>query len=356
MHLLLAEPALNVRVWAGGMHLSDRFGRTVEHIRADGVPVHRELPFVSEPPDPAADAARALEMVSGALAAEKVDALVLLGDRSETLAAGVAAAIAAVPIVHLHGGEETEGAIDNACRHALTKLSHLHLVSHALHARRVIQMGEDPSNVVVVGAAGLDNATRSDLPGRDALSDRIGMALRDPVVLVTLHPATLGASSTDEVTALASALERVPASYVITLPNSDAGGAEITGFWQRWSAGRDNVRVVSSLGETGYWGMLRIASAVVGNSSSGLIEAPAAGTPVVNIGDRQKGRMRWGHVADVQGSAADIESALRRAIAGEIPRVAGEGYPAPPAAPRIRDALLTWLPRRGARKQFLEAR
>lgn len=351
IHLLLAERWLEARVWVGGMHLSERFGRTIDHIRADGVPVHRELDFVHEPPDPAADASRAMQATAQAIAAQPVDAMLLMGDRSETLAAGVAATVAGVPIVHLHGGEESEGAIDNACRHALTKLSHLHLVSHELHARRVRQMGEDPDTVVVVGPPGLDNAVRQDLPDRAQLRRTLGLDLRDPVVLVTLHPVTAGGESKREVEALAAALERVPATYVITQPNSDAGGADIAAFWTRWSGGRANVRVVRALGETAYWGLLRVAAAVVGNSSSGIIEAPAADVPVVNVGDRQLGRMRWGRVADVPASSAEIEAALERAIARTTPSLSG-GYPVPPAAPRVRDAIMTWFPQRRLRKHF----
>ena len=355
IHLLLAERGLDARIWVGGMHLSERFGRTVDHVRGDGVPVHRELGFVDEPPDPAADASRALQATARAIAAEPIDALLLTGDRSETLAAGVAATVAGVPIVHLHGGEESEGAIDNACRHALTKLSHLHLVSHELHAQRVLQMGEDPSTVVVVGPPGLDNAVRQDLPDRAQLGTLLGVDLRDPVVVVTLHPVTAGGEPMREVEALAAALDRVPATYVITQPNSDAGGADIAAFWTRWSAGRGNVRVVRALGETAYWGLLRVAAAVVGNSSSGIIEAPAAGVPVVNVGDRQLGRIRWGRVADVPASSAEIGAALERAIARTTLPLPG-GYPVPPAAPRVRDAIMTWFPQRRLRKHFHQVR
>lgn len=351
IHLLLAERRLEARVWVGGMHLSERFGRTIDHVRADGVPVHRELEFVHEPPDPAADASRALLATARAIAAEPIDAMLLMGDRLETLAAGVAATVAGVPIIHLHGGEESEGAIDNACRHALTKLSHLHLVSHELHARRVRQMGEDPATVVVVGPPGLDNAVRQDLPDRAQLGRTLGLDLRDPVVLVTLHPVTIGGESKREVEELAAAIERVPATYIITQPNSDAGGADIAAFWTRWSAGRDNARVVRALGETAYWGLLRVAAAVIGNSSSGIIEAPAADVPVVNVGDRQLGRMRWGRVADVPASSGDIEAALKAAIARTTPTMPG-GYPIPPAAPRVLAAILAWLPERRARKHF----
>lgn len=344
------DPRFDVRVWAGGMHLSPAHGRTIERVRAD-VPVARELDFLHGD-DVAVHAARATTLVADALREERPDALVLLGDRLETMAAAVAATLATVPIVHLHGGEETEGALDNALRHAITKLAHLHLVSHEAHARRVRQMGEDPERVVVVGAAGLDNLYRPDLPDRAALEGRLGMRLDPPVVLVTVHPATLG--DVDEVGAVAAAMERVDARYVITQPNADAGGGPIRAFWTRWAVGRPVV-LSDALGEQAYWGLLRLADAVLGNSSSGIIEAPAAGAPVVDVGDRQRGRLRPAHVEHAAARAGDVEQALRRAL-GRRAELAGIEpiYPSGPAAPRIVEALARWPIPHPPRKAFVD--
>jgi UDP-hydrolysing UDP-N-acetyl-D-glucosamine 2-epimerase len=355
--LLRRTPGFEVAVWAGGMHLQPRFGKPLEAFSGDEVPVARRLPFVAEPPAPAADAAAAVAQVAEALAQDRPDALVVVGDRTEVLAAGLAATIARVPLVHLHGGEESEGAIDNACRHALTKLSHLHLVSHRTHAERVIRMGEDPSCVVVVGAPAWDQAFREDLPTREALGAELGLALEPPVVLVTVHPATLGGAARDEVAAVAGGMAAIPATYVVTAPNADEGGAEIAEYWQRWAAGRDRVTVVAALGDRRYWATLRLADAVLGNSSSGIIEAPALGVPVVNVGDRQRGRLRFGPVVDVPASAPAIAAALRDGIAGgrREPDDTG-GYPAPPVAPRIVEALHRWRIPRPPRKRFREAR
>lgn len=350
--LLRRTPGFELAVWAGGMHLQPRFGEPLAALRRDDVPVARELPFLAEPPNPTADAAAALRVVGEALAEDRPDALVLVGDRTETLAAGVAATIAGVPIVHLHGGEESEGAIDNACRHALTKLSHLHLVSHPVHAERVIRMGEDPSCVVVVGAPSLDHAVRDDLPGRDALGAELGLALEPPVVLVTVHPATLGAPAREEVAAVAGAMARVPATYVVTAPNADEGGTDIAGYWRTWAEGRSRVAVVEALGDRRYWSTLRLADAVLGNSSSGLIEAPALGVPVVNVGDRQRGRLRFGPVADVAADESAIIAALRQALASGRGAPGAGGYPPPPAAPRIVEALRRWHIPRPPRKRF----
>jgi UDP-hydrolysing UDP-N-acetyl-D-glucosamine 2-epimerase len=341
-------------VWAGGMHLQRRFGEPLAALKRDGVPVARVLPFLAEPPSPMADTAAALAQVGAALMEDAPDAVVLVGDRTEVLAAGLAATLAKVAIVHLHGGEESEGAIDNTCRHALTKLSHLHLVSHRVHADRVIRMGEDPASVVVVGAPALDHAYRDDLPGIEALSEDLGVRLEPPVVVVTMHPATLGGPSGEEVAAVAGAMARVPATYVVTAPNADAGGAEIGDYWRRWAKDRERVALVDALGDRRYWAMLRLADAVLGNSSSGIIEAPALGVPVVNVGDRQRGRLRYGPVTDVPAAEDAVAGALREALATgrRAPGADLGGYPAAPVAPRIVEALRRWEIPRPPRKRF----
>lgn len=354
--LLRRTPEFEVAVWAGGMHLQRRFGEPLEAFKRDGIPVARELLFLAEPPNPVADTAAALKQIGAALAEDAPDALLLVGDRTEALAAGLAATLAKVPIVHLHGGEESEGAIDNACRHALTKLSHLHLVSHRVHADRVIQMGEDPATVVIVGAPALDHAYRDDLPGVEALSEDLGVALEPPVVVVTMHPATLGGPAGEEVAAVAGAMSRVPATYVVTAPNADAGGADIGDYWRRWAKDRKRVALVDALGDRRYWAMLRVADAVLGNSSSGIIEAPALGVPVVNVGDRQRGRLRYGPVTDVPAAEDAVARALRDAIAAGRRAPGGDlgGYPPAPVAPRIVEALRRWEIPCPPRKRFRE--
>jgi UDP-N-acetylglucosamine 2-epimerase (non-hydrolysing)/GDP/UDP-N,N'-diacetylbacillosamine 2-epimerase (hydrolysing) len=218
----------------------------------------------------------------------------------------------------------------------------------------VIQMGEDPDSVIVVGAPGLDNLYRSDLPSREEIERAIGHVLPDPVVLVTMHPATLGQPPMEEVSAVAEAMERVPATYLITSPNSDAGGRELKEFWERWTEGRDNAVLVDSLGSARYWSVLRFAAAVLGNSSSGIIEAPAAGAPVVNVGDRQRGRLRFGSIRDVPARAEVIERALREALREGRSEAGTAGYPAGPAAPRIVEALARWKVPTPPRKRFHE--
>lgn len=355
LHALADSPDFDLRLWVGGMHLSERFGRPVTHIRADGLAIAAELPFLGDPPDAVSDTARAMAAVGEAIRLERPDALALVGDRSETVAAALGATLCATPLVHLHGGEESEGAIDNQLRHAITKLSHLHLVSHETHAARVRQMGEPPDHVHVVGAPGLDNAYRDDLPDRAALAAALGVPLEDPVVLVTMHPTTLAGDARDEVSAVAAAMATVRATYVITEPNADEGGEAIRRVWRDWAADRPRVRLVDALGDANYWGMLRVADAVLGNSSSGLIEAPQLGVPVVNVGDRQRGRLRGRGVIDVPAVRDAIATALTRALDPETrKRVATEPPPYPDglAAPRILAALRAWPVPRPPRKAF----
>jgi UDP-hydrolysing UDP-N-acetyl-D-glucosamine 2-epimerase len=351
---LNSDPRFELHLWAGGMHLSRAFGSTVDRIRQDGLIVEREIPMLGDVSDPVAESARTMAGVADAIRGVTPQALVLLGDRYEALAAGIAAVLSRVPIAHLHGGEETEGAIDNSLRHALTKLSHLHLVSHEAHAARVIQMGEPRESVVVVGAGGLDNMYRQDLPDRTALEERLDLRLDAPVVVVTLHPTTLGQAPELEARALTAAMERVPATYVITEPNSDPGAERIRHILREWAPQRPRTVLVKALGESNYWGLLRIASAVLGNSSSGLIEAPALGLPVVNVGDRQRGRLRSAHVIDVPPEAAAIEEALRGVLsvgARERYAVLPALFPKRPAAPRIVEALAQWrIPHRPCKK------
>lgn len=313
-----AHPDLELDLGAGGMHRSPAHGNTIADVRADGFAPVALDPWLPEDPDaplptPEAQAAGAMTAVGSWLRAGRPAALVLVGDRLETAAAALAATLAGVPIVHLHGGEQTFGAFDDALRHAITKLAHLHLVSHAEHRRRVIALGEDPATVHVIGAPGLDNLHRADLPDRAAIEERLGCDLAAPVVLVTVHPATLEADGAATARAVAAAMAAVPATYVVTLPNADPGGDEVARTMLA-AAGATGGVAVAALGERAYWGLLRIAAAMLGNSSSGLIEASAVGLPVVNVGDRQAGRRRDENVIDAPADADAVAGALRRAL------------------------------------------
>lgn len=307
---LSREPGHEVVVLAGGMACSPQHGEVAAIIERDGLPVRR-LPWTLG--DPARECADATVLVAEALRALRPRALVLAGDRYETLAAAQAATLALVPIVHLHGGEETQGAFDDAIRHAVTKLSHLHFTSHPAHAARVLQMGEAPDTVHVVGAPGLDNLRRDDLASREELEAHLGLPLAAPVVVVTLHPTTLGKEGDAELRAVLAAMSAVPATYVVTLPNADPGNVPIRAALTA-ACDAPGRRAVDALGERRYLGLLRAADAMLGNSSSGILEAPALGLPVVNVGDRQKGRVRGDNVIDVPPFDDEVVAALRRAL------------------------------------------
>lgn len=347
-----ADSRFQLLLWAGGMHLDKRFGHTIDKIGEAGLRVTHKLPFLSADGGEAVEFAQAVAQVSVAIETEVPDALLLTGDRPETLAAAAAATLARKPIAHLHGGEESEGAIDNVCRHAITKMSHLHLVSHPLHAQRVLQMGESPETVIVVGAPGLDNLYRNDLPSAAEVGRIVGRTLTDPIVLVTLHATTLGGDAARDAAALSAAMADVPATYVITAPNSDAGGDQIRRHWESWVNGRDNAVLVDALGEDAYWSLMKKAKVVLGNSSSGIIEAPAAGAAVINVGDRQKGRLRRGTVIDVPFDSGAISKELKRLLGLETPRQDNGGYPSGAAAPRIVEALASWEIPEPPRKTF----
>jgi UDP-hydrolysing UDP-N-acetyl-D-glucosamine 2-epimerase len=352
---LASDPRFDASLFVGGMHLGRTRQNALAAIEADGLPIAARLDETSG--EGAAQAGAMVRQIADALARLRPEAMVLVGDRSETAAAALASTLARVPIVHLHGGEETEGAIDNAFRHAITKLAHLHLVSHPDHAARVRQLGEPDENIHVVGAPGLDNLHRTDLPNRAALERFLGLPLREPVVVVTLHPTTLGDDPHTEARALTRALASLDATYVITLPNNDRGAAETRKELERFVAAGDRRVAIEALGDARYHALLREAHAMIGNSSSGLIEAPIYGLPVVNVGDRQLGRLRAANVLDTRPDAEAIAAALRRALAPAF-RASLVGMNSPygdgHSAPRIIELLAAWEPPNPPRKRFVK--
>lgn len=357
---LRQRPGFRLDVVAGGMHLSARHGYPVEQVRADGFDP-TPLAWLDDGPETPADvqSARALELFGGYLRAAVPDAVLLAGDRFETAAAALAATVNRVPIAHLHGGEQTLGAFDDALRHATTKLAHLHLVSHEEHARRVVAMGEDPDTVHVVGAPALDAAFRTDLLDREALAAHLGVHPAPPLVVVTVHPATLGADPDADVRAVVAAMRSVPATYIVTMPNADPGAALIRSTLRNAVAAAPpgTAVAVEALGERLYWSLLRAADTMLGNSSSGLIEAPAVGLPVVNIGERQAGRLRWSNVIDAPADADHAVAALRRALDPSFRSMVMADRP-PHAdgrtGQRIADIIAAWHPPRPPRKRPIE--
>lgn len=314
----VAESAdLTLQIVATGMHLSARFGETWRDIEADGWQIDARVPTLSDDDTPAAIAdaiGLGVAGIGAAITRLTPDVMVILGDRFEIFAAAVAALVARVPVMHLHGGEISEGAYDDALRHAITKLSHLHCVAAEPYRRRVIQMGESPEQVLVVGGLGVDALSRIAPMARSALEASLGITFGSRNLLVTFHPATLEEeTSRRQVDELLAALEPLADTHLIfTLPNADTGGRDIAAALTRFVASRPRAWAFASLGQERYLSCLRHVDAVVGNSSSGLLEAPTVGTPTINIGDRQQGRLKADSVIDCAPVRHDIAAALER--------------------------------------------
>lgn len=312
---------LTLQLIVTGSHLSDQFGRTVDQIRRDDFPIAAKVAMVATEDSAWAMARSTGEGVIGMADAFKrlsPDVVVMPGDRFEILAAAQAAMLMGIPVAHLHGGEVTEGAVDESIRHAVSKMSSIHFVSAEPYRQRLIRMGEDPARVHVVGSPGLDHFTRTRLPSRDELLTSVRLDPAKPFLLVTYHPATRGdASPIDGVKQLMQALDRVSEyQLLITKANADAGGRTINAELERYAASQPK-RVVleASLGTARYLAAVTHAAALVGNSSSALIEAPAVGTPTVNIGPRQQGRLRAATVVDCEERADAVASAIQQVLA-----------------------------------------
>lgn len=318
---LRESPDVTLQLIVTGSHLAAAFGTTADQIRGDGFPIAAEVPMIAADDSEWAMARSTGDGVIGMADAFKrlhPDLVVLPGDRFEILAAATAAMLMGIPIAHLHGGEVTEGAVDESIRHAVSKMSALHFVSAEPYRRRLIRMGEDPDRVIVVGAPGLDHFTRTPLPSKDDLLSSVGLDAKRPFLLVTYHPATRGdMRPADAVRQLADALDRFPDQQVlVTKANADAGGRTINAELERYAASRPGrVTVVASLGTARYLSAVTHASAVIGNSSSALIEAPAANTPTVNIGPRQQGRLRAVSVIDCAEDTTAIVEAIETVLA-----------------------------------------
>ena len=347
LEALRRAPDLELLLLVAGMHLASEFGLTVRDIEADGFPISARVEMLGGGDTPEAVAAATGRGVAGfgeALARLRPDVVVVLGDRFEMLAAAVAALPFALPVAHIHGGEVSEGAMDNQIRHAITKLAHLHFASAEPHARRIAAMGEEPWRIHTVGAPGLDRlATTEPLP-RAALARELGLPEAGPWLLVTFHPVTLEYRDTAaHIDELLAALEKTDGFIVITYPNADTAGRLIIERIEEF-AGRHprRCRLAKSLGERLYLSLLRHADLMIGNSSSGLIEAPSFGLPVVNVGSRQRGRLRGANVMDVEPSREDILRGIEAAQA--LPfrvraRAAANPYGDGHAAPRIVEIL-----------------
>jgi len=346
MREIASREELRLQIIVTGMHLAPEFGYTYREIEADGFAIDAKVEMLlsSDTPLGVTKSVGLGTMGMGeALDRLKPDLLLLLGDRFEILAAAVAATIAGIPIAHLHGGEITEGVMDDAIRHAITKMSHLHFTSAEGHRARVIQMGEDPGRVFNVGAPGVDEAVNTELLDKAQMEKELGLKLKVPILLLTYHPVLISGDPAHGLNELLAAVGEIDGSFVITRPNADPGGRILNHLIDAFVAAHPGrATVVTSLGQQRYISMLALADVVVGNSSSGLIEAPAMGTPTVNVGTRQSRRLRGESVIDAAEDRSSIGEAIRQALSPEFQAKVAKltsPYGAGGAAQRIADAI-----------------
>lgn len=320
---LIRDKEVNVRVAATGMHLSPEFGLTYKDVENDGIRIDRKIEILmSSDTSVSMSKTMGMAMISFADYFEEVcpDALLVLGDRYETLAVCCAALNAKIPIIHLHGGETTEGAIDEAIRHSITKMSYLHFTSTEEYRHRVIQLGENPERVYNVGSLGVENVLNQTLLSREALESELKLQLNMPYAVVTYHPVTLEDRDICEtVKIFLDALDQnKDMFYIITKSNADAGGRQINLMMEEYAEHRDNVQVYDSLGMIKYLSAVKYSEMVIGNSSSGILEVPSFKIPTVNIGDRQKGRIRAESVIDCNEDTECIVRAIKKARTPEF--------------------------------------
>jgi UDP-hydrolysing UDP-N-acetyl-D-glucosamine 2-epimerase len=328
---MLGDDDLQLSLLVSGAHLSARHGYTVSAIERDGMPIAARIPSLDDSDEPdgiARSIGNGIRGFSEIFARSRPDILLVNGDRFEMYAAAVAALPFTIPVGHIHGGEVTEGAIDDALRHSMSKLSHLHFATTELHARRLRQLGEEPWRVVVSGAPALDQLDTMQLLSSHDLEEELRVDLSRAPLLVTFHPVTLEFEQTERQTAeLLLAIDSFDGPIVITAPNADTRSTIVSSMMRDFAAARPRVRVVSNLGTPAYFSLMSISAAMVGNSSSGIIEAPSFSLPVVNVGNRQKGRMRGANVIDVPTERTKIVDAIRRALSSEFRKSAAAPNP-----------------------------
>lgn len=303
-----------------GMHLSEKYGNTQVEIEKDKIPVFRKIPILEDGNsayDVSVTMANALCRFAGYFGDEKPDMVIVLGDRTEILGICAAAMNEGIPIAHLHGGELTEGAVDDCVRHAVTKMSYLHFTASEMYRKRVIQLGESPDRVFNVGALGVENILHAKLFSYEDICREIGIPINQKYVVVTFHPVTHEPGEEEHQTQelIAAMREKSGNFYLMTKANADAGGQRVNELLEDFSEKVPNAKLVSSLGMVRYLSALKYSEFALGNSSSGIIEAPALGIPTVNIGERQRGRLMADTIVQCKPEKEQILGAMDEAAA-----------------------------------------
>lgn len=320
---LIAKPGFDVHVVATGMHLSPEFGLTYKEIESDGIPIDEKVEILLSSDTPAGiSKTMGLAMMGFADYFDRLkpDMLLVLGDRYETLAVCCAAMNHRIPIAHMYGGETTEGAVDESIRHAITKLSYLHFTSTEEYRKRVIQLGETPDRVFCVGAIGIENILQEQLLSKSELEESIGFVLDKPYAVITFHPVTLeGDSSGEQFQELLDVCSYHPEmKFIFSKANADAHGRIINQMIDDYVQCNDNAISYASLGMVRYLSAVKYSAMVIGNSSSGLVEAPSFRVPTINIGDRQKGRIQADSIINCKPTFEEIEKAIKLALSEDL--------------------------------------
>ena len=309
------SPFFDLEIAATGMHLMDEFGNTIDDVKKEGFKTHI-IDAIYEK-DTKESMARFIGIVIQKLS-EKIgninpDILLLLGDRGEMLAGAIVGSYMTIPVAHMHGGEVTS-TVDESTRHAITKLSHIHLAATKGSAERIIKMGEDPKNVFVVGAPGLDNILNKELISPDAISKQYDLDISKPIVVVLQHPVTIEIDKCEEqIRETMDAVAELGYQTIAIYPNADTGGRKMIDAMNRYKSYK-SIRMFKNIPSDEYLSILNISSVMVGNSSGSIIEAPSFGLPVVNVGIRQDGRERSENIIDVDHDKDEIKRAIEKAI------------------------------------------
>lgn len=334
MYKIKDDSQTQLQVVVTNMHLSEKYGSTYKEIEADGFNIDFRIPIIDEKVtndshSTVIEVSRALKGVADAYQTMQPDIIVVLGDRYEMLAAATAALLMGIPVAQISGGDVTEGAYDDAIRHSITKMSQLHFSSTEAYRKRVIQLGEQPDRVFNVGALGVENVKRLKLYSKECIEQEIGFKIDERTILVTYHPVTLGfRTAKEDIDDFIAALEeRKDIRVIFTMPNSDTGSQFMVDAVNDFvDKNPDRARAYKSLGVVRYLSVMRQVAAVVGNSSSGLVEVPSFGIPTLNIGDRQKGRISAESVIDCKPDKVSILEGLEKVMSEPFRKFASTVY------------------------------
>jgi len=365
LHMMQESPLIDLQLVATNMHLSPKYGETYKEIEADGFTIARRVPIIDENAEDCADTtlksmSKAIEGFSESYLELKPDLVCFLGDRYEMLCAAIAAMIHRIPIAHIGGGTVTEGAYDDAIRHSITKMSQLHFASTETYCKRIIQMGENPNRVFCMGSPGIENIKTLPLKTKEEIESDIQFKIDKNTILVTYHPVTLGNHTVEQdINDFIEALEERPDLRVIfTMPNSDTGSQTIIDAVNHFvSRNSDRAAAYKSLGVVRYLSVMKQVAAVVGNSSSGIVEVPSFGIPTLNIGDRQKGRLAADSVINCNTDKISILQGLDTVLSAEFKNKAMKTvnpYEKPNTAKIMFDVISTYPLEKLGQKHFYD--